>query len=99
FPVFSGRRVEKLAAAGEQDARGLIRRPRGQDLLEQIRRPGEVARAVGGEAALVERSPARRLGCAFGDTEQFVDRQPALTAIDREPVELAHLDAVAGKAA
>src|SRR5689334_17432415 len=91
--------MEELAAAGEHDMCGLVSRPREQNLLEALHRSGEIARAVGGEAALVECSPGRRLGSSLGNAEQFVDRQSALAAIDHEPVKLAHDDTVAGESA
>src|SRR5258705_3570116 len=99
FPILSRRRFEILAASSEHNARGLVGRPRLQNLLKQAYGNGEIARAIGGQAGIVQRHPSWRHGSAFGHIKQFVDCNSARPSIDHQPVEFAYLYVIAGKAA
>jgi len=48
---------------------------------------------------IIQRHPGWSHGAAFGDVKQFVDCDSACPSIDHQPVEFAHMDAIAGKAA
>src|ERR1700691_3369144 len=98
-PVMPRRRLEKLAAPLEHDTGGLIRWPHSQKLPKETHGRCEIARSIGGKAEVIERNPAWRWGSGFGDRKQFVDGQSTNSSIDHQPVELARLDAIAGKAA
>src|SRR3954447_16189859 len=88
-----------LVASLDHDAGWLVCRPCIEHVLEEACCTREVAAAIGRKAALMEGHPGREHGSVFGDAEQFVDRDAAGPAIDRQTVEFAHEYAIAGKAA
>src|ERR1700678_320910 len=98
-PIVTRRRLDVLQAPLEHDARGLIRSPCVQNLLEEVCRACEIAAAIGCKAMLIERHPVQRRSSGFGDVEQFVDSDPTCPSIHHQPVQFAHLDALAGKTA
>src|SRR5882762_2421987 len=79
--------------------RGLVRCPRIQNLLEETCRIHKITAAIGRKTGFVQRHPGGSHGSAFGDVKQFVDCDSARPSIDRQPVEFARMDAIAGKAA
>src|SRR5258708_32155095 len=99
FPIFSRWRPEKLAASFEHNARGLVRRPRSQKLLKKAHGTGEIARSIGRKAGIIQRYPAGRPASACGHAKPFVGCKSSHPSIDHQPVELTHLDVIAGNAA